>query len=95
MLKVDLNSDLGEAFSIYKMGLDEEILKYISSANIACGFHAGDPMVMDKTLSLAKENNVSIGAHPSFPDLLGFGRTKKKNTISISWIKFFINDLLA
>lgn len=78
MLKVDLNSDLGEAFSIYKMGLDEEILKYISSANVACGFHAGDPMVMDKTLSLAKENNVSIGAHPSFPDLLGFGRREMK-----------------
>ena len=82
MLKVDLNSDLGEAFSIYKMGLDEEILKYISSANIACGFHAGDPMVMDKTLSLAKENNVSIGAHPSFPDLLGFGRREMKISFS-------------
>lgn len=78
MLKVDLNSDLGEAFSIYKMGLDEEILKYISSANIACGFHAGDPMVMDKTISLAKTNNVKIGAHPSFPDLLGFGRREMK-----------------
>lgn len=78
MLKVDLNSDLGEAFSIYKMGLDEEILKYISSANVACGFHASDPMVMDKTISLAKTNNVKIGAHPSFPDLLGFGRREMK-----------------
>lgn len=78
MLKVDLNSDLGEAFSIYKMGLDEEILKYISSANVACGFHASDPMVMDKTISLARTNNVKIGAHPSFPDLLGFGRREMK-----------------
>ena len=78
MLRVDLNSDLGEAFSVYKMGLDDEILKYISSANVACGFHAGDPMVMDKTLSLAKQNNVSIGAHPAFPDILGFGRRQMK-----------------
>lgn len=74
MFKVDLNSDLGEGFGIYKMGMDEEILKYVSSANIACGFHAGDPCVMDKTLNLAKQSGVSIGAHPSFPDLLGFGR---------------------
>lgn len=74
MFKIDLNSDLGESFGAYKMGMDEEILKYVSSANIACGFHAGDPCVMNKTLNLAKQNNVHIGAHPSFPDLLGFGR---------------------
>lgn len=74
MFKVDLNSDLGESFGAYKMGMDEEILKYVSSANIACGFHAGDPCVMDKTLNLAKKNGVCIGAHPAFADLLGFGR---------------------
>lgn len=74
MLKIDLNSDLGEAFGAYTMGNDEGILGFVSSANIACGFHAGDPCVMDKTIKLAKDNSVSIGAHPAFPDLLGFGR---------------------
>ncbi|EMG4087683.1 LamB/YcsF family protein [Campylobacter coli] len=74
MFKVDLNSDLGESFGAYKIGMDEEILKFVSSVNVACGFHAGDPCVMDKTLNLAKQNNVCIGAHPSYPDLLGFGR---------------------
>ena len=74
MLKIDLNSDLGEAFGAYTIGNDEEILQFVSSANIACGFHAGDPCVMAKTIKLAKNNGVSIGAHPAFPDLLGFGR---------------------
>lgn len=74
MLKIDLNSDLGESFADYVMGNDEEVLKYVSSANIACGFHAGDPCVMQKTITLAKKNGVSIGVHPAFPDLLGFGR---------------------
>lgn len=74
MLKIDLNSDLGEAFGAYTMGNDEEILGFVSSANIACGFHAGDPCVMNQTIKLAKDNSVSIGAHPAFPDLLGFGR---------------------
>lgn len=72
--KVDLNSDIGESFGAYKLGMDEEIVKHISSANIACGFHAGDPLVMDKTVRFCKENNVAVGAHPGFPDLLGFGR---------------------
>jgi len=71
---IDLNSDLGESFGPYVMGNDEEMLKIITSANIACGFHAGDPLVMHKTLTLAKENGVGIGAHPSFIDLWGFGR---------------------
>lgn len=71
---VDLNSDIGESFGAYKMGLDEEVAKFISSANIACGFHAGDPTVMDTTVKIAVQNNVSIGAHPGFPDLVGFGR---------------------
>ena len=74
MLKVDLNCDLGESFGNYKIGLDEEVIKYISSANIACGFHASDPLVMSKTVAMAKLNNVAVGAHPGFPDLVGFGR---------------------
>ena len=73
-MKIDLNCDLGESFGNYKIGMDEEVIKYISSANIACGFHASDPLVMAKTVSLAKENGVSIGAHPGYPDLVGFGR---------------------
>ncbi len=71
---VDLNCDLGESFGSYVKGLDEEVMKYITSANIACGFHAGDPMVMRKTVILAKKLNVRVGAHPGLPDLLGFGR---------------------
>lgn len=74
MYKVDLNCDLGESFGPYKIGMDEEILKFITSANIACGFHAGDPAVMRKTVKLALENGASIGAHPGLPDLVGFGR---------------------
>lgn len=74
MYKVDLNCDLGESFGNYKLGLDEEVISYISSANVACGFHASDPLVMAHTVKLAKEAGVSIGAHPGFPDLVGFGR---------------------
>ncbi len=73
-MQIDLNCDMGEAFGDYKLGNDEGIIKYISSANIACGWHAGDPMVMDKTVRLAVENGVAIGAHPGYPDLMGFGR---------------------
>ena len=71
---VDLNSDLGESFGAYVIGNDEEMFKIISSANIGCGFHGGDPLVMHKTLSLARENGVGAGAHPGFNDLWGFGR---------------------
>lgn len=74
MYKVDLNSDLGESFGNYKLGMDEEVLKFVTSANIACGFHAGDPMVMHRTVKLALKNGVAIGAHPGMPDLVGFGR---------------------
>ena len=73
-MKIDLNCDLGESFGNYKIGMDEEVIKFISSANIACGFHASDPLVMEKTVALAKENGVKVGAHPGFPDLAGFGR---------------------
>ena len=74
MYKVDLNSDLGESFGAYTIGMDSEILKYVSSANVACGFHAGDPLVMGKTVELAKAAGTAIGAHPGFLDLGPFGR---------------------
>ena len=74
MYKIDLNSDLGESFGAYKLGKDEDIIPLISSANIACGAHAGDPTVMKKTVELCKKNGVSFGAHPGFFDLMGFGR---------------------
>lgn len=69
-----LNCDLGESFGNWNMGLDTEVMPYIDQANIACGFHAGDPVIMQKTLAMAKQHNVSVGAHPSYPDLVGFGR---------------------
>lgn len=71
---IDLNCDLGESFGAYQLGNDEGIMPYITSANIACGFHAGDPTVMKKTVRLAIKHGVAIGAHPGFPDLQGFGR---------------------
>ncbi|WP_437830285.1 LamB/YcsF family protein [Niallia taxi] len=74
MYKIDLNCDLGESFGAYSLGMDEDILRFVTSANIACGFHAGDPSVMQKTVKLALKNNVQIGAHPGLPDLAGFGR---------------------
>lgn len=80
MLNVDLNCDLGESFGRYKLGNQQEILKYVTSANIACGFHAGDPTVMRETVKLAIENGVKIGAHPGLPDLNGFGRREMKIT---------------
>ncbi|MBA7654828.1 5-oxoprolinase subunit A [subsurface metagenome] len=72
--KIDLNSDVGESFGVYKIGLDEEVIPLVSSANIACGFHAGDPAVMRLTVALAKGHGVRVGAHPGFPDMLAFGR---------------------
>lgn len=80
MFRVDLNCDLGESFGRYKLGEQKEILKYVTSANIACGFHAGDPSVMRETVKLALDNNVKIGAHPGLPDLIGFGRREMKVT---------------
>src|SRR6201996_2025548 len=74
--KVNLNADLGESFGAWSMGADEQILPLIGSANLACGFHAGDPLVMRNTLRLARKNGVSVGAHPAYPDLQGFGRRR-------------------
>jgi len=71
---VDLNCDLGESFGAYRLGRDEEMLQVVTSANIACGFHAGDPATMRRTVRLALDNGVALGAHPGLPDLLGFGR---------------------
>jgi UPF0271 protein len=71
---VDINCDMGESFGCYNLGYDREILDFITSANIACGFHAGDPVVIDRTVALAAEKGAGLGAHPSFPDLQGFGR---------------------
>jgi UPF0271 protein len=69
-----LNCDLGESFGNWRMGLDEEVMPFLDQANIACGFHGGDPLIMEKTLRLAANHGVSIGAHPAYPDLVGFGR---------------------
>lgn len=74
MYKVDLNSDLGESFGTYKLGMDAEILAFVSSANVACAYHAGDPLVMEETVGRAARAGVAVGAHPGFPDLMGFGR---------------------
>lgn len=73
-MRVDLNSDLGESFGSYKIGNDQAVLQYATSVNIACGFHAGDPVVMEETVREALANKVAVGAHPGFPDLMGFGR---------------------
>lgn len=78
MYQVDLNCDLGESFGAYTIGMDEQVIPYISSANIACGYHASDPMVMARTVQMAKKAGVAVGAHPGFPDLVGFGRRNMK-----------------
>ena len=78
--RIDLNCDLGESFGAWTMGCDELVIPHITSANIACGFHAGDPVTMAKTVKLAKEAGIGLGAHPGFPDLLGFGRRDMKVT---------------
>ncbi|MGG1638026.1 5-oxoprolinase subunit PxpA [Paenibacillus sp. NRS-1760] len=74
MFRVDLNCDMGEGFGVYTAGLDNELMKYITSANIACGFHAGDAATIRRTVKLALGHDVAIGAHPGLPDLAGFGR---------------------
>ena len=74
MYQVDLNSDLGESFGRYTIGMDEKIIPLISSANIACGYHASDPVVMLESIARTKEAGIKIGAHPGLPDLMGFGR---------------------
>ncbi len=74
MQPIDLNCDMGESFGAYKLGMDIDVIRHISSANIACGWHAGDPLVMDRTVKMAVERGVGVGAHPGYPDRIGFGR---------------------
>jgi len=74
MKKIDLNCDMGESYGAWKMGADADVMPFITSANIACGFHGGDPATIRKTVRLAVDRGVAVGAHPSLPDLMGFGR---------------------
>lgn len=88
MPNIDLNCDLGESFGAYTIGLDEQVLPHLSSANVACGFHASDPVVMAKTVALCKAAGVAVGAHPGFPDLQGFGR--RNMTVSPKEVKAMV-----
>ena len=97
MYKLDLNSDLGESFGSYIIGMDSEIIKNVSSVNLACGYHAGDPMVMEKTVKMCKDAGVAVGAHPGYPDLMGFGRRKMKLYFdeAKAYIKYQLGALTA
>jgi UPF0271 protein len=90
---IDLNADMGESFGLFRYGADEELMPWISSANIACGFHAGDPTVMRRTVALAKRHGVAVGAHVGFPDLLGFGR--RRLTVKPSDLKDYVTYQLG
>ena len=79
-LEIDLHCDMGESFGIYRIGNDEEMMRHVTSISVGCGFHAGDPHVMRKTVALAKQYGVAVGAHPGYPDLIGFGRRKMEVT---------------
>lgn len=85
---IDLNSDVGESFGNYKLGMDEDVIPLISSANVACGYHAGDPAVMRQTVALAHQHGVGLGAHPGLPDLVGFGR--RNMDVTLEEIKDFV-----
>lgn len=97
MKTVDLNSDIGESFGAYKLGDDAEILKYITACNVACGYHAGDPMVMDCVVRIAAERGVAVGAHPGYPDLMGFGRRPMKlsHDEAKNYVKYQLGALSA
>ena len=86
--KIDINCDLGEGYGYFKVGQDKKIMPHITSANIACGFHAGDPVTMARTVEWAKQFKVGVGAHPGYPDLMGFGRREMK--LSSEEIKNYI-----
>src|SRR5687767_1298 len=79
-MRIDLNADVGESFGAYSMGNDAAIMRSITSANIAAGFHAGDPSILRQTIQLARDHRVAVGAHPGFPDLVGFGRRELRVT---------------
>lgn len=93
MFMIDLNSDLGEGFGDYTLGMDNEVLKYVSSANIACGWHAGDPIIMNATVKMAKKMKVSVGAHPGYNDLMGFGR--RNMSLSFNELKMYVKYQLG
>lgn len=97
MYQIDLNSDMGESFGTYKLGGDEELIKYVTSTNVACGYHAGDPMVMANVVKMAKERGVAVGAHPGYPDLMGFGRRKMVLSFDEvkNYMKYQIGALMA
>ncbi len=86
MRKIDLNCDLGESFGAYTLGLDSVVMESITSANIACGWHAGDPQIMRETTRTAARKGVAIGAHPGYPDLMGFGRREMKITLDETYV---------
>ena len=94
---VDLNCDLGESFGAYTMGMDAEVIPNVTSVNVACGYHAGDPLIMEKTVVLAKQHGAAIGAHPGFPDLMGFGRRQMVVTPEEAgaYVKYQVGALMA
>lgn len=94
---VDLNCDLGESFGAYRMGMDEAVVPHVTSINVACGYHAGDPLIMEKTMTLAAKHGVAVGAHPGFPDLLGFGRRPMAVTPEEAgaYVKYQLGALMA
>lgn len=95
--QIDINCDIGESYGAFKVGNDEEIMRHITSANVACGFHAGDPLTMRRTVALAKKYGVAVGAHPGYPDLMGFGRREMRLTSeeAKSYIVYQVGALLA
>lgn len=97
MYSIDLNCDLGESFGAYTIGRDKEVIPLISSANVACGFHASDPVIMAKTVDVAAKNQVQVGAHPGFPDLMGFGRRQMKVTPdeAKAYVQYQVGALMA
>jgi UPF0271 protein len=88
LMHIDINSDMGESYGAWNMGADDQVMPHITSANIACGFHGGDPKTIDRTMKLAKQHGVAVGAHPSYPDLQGFGR--RRMTMSLDEVEAII-----
>ena len=97
MKKIDLNCDMGESFGAYSIGMDAAVIEFITSANVACGWHAGDPLVMDRTIKMALDHQVGVGAHPGYPDLIGFGRRSMDCTPAEirQYVIYQIGDLAA
>jgi UPF0271 protein len=92
--RIDIDCDMGESYGAYRLGRNSEVIEYISSAIIACGWHAGDPLVTDYTVRVAKEKGAGVGAHPAYPDLLGFGR-RRMNLTSDEIEKYVIYQIGA